>query len=44
MPTWNGAVLKLSDIMKAKSAQIQHQIVMDFYVSGFNILKKYFKF
>ena len=44
IPTWNGAVLKLSDIMKAKSAQIQHQIVLDFYVSGFNILKKYFKF
>jgi len=42
-PNWNGAVLKISDIMKAKSAQVQHQIVKDFYESGLNILSPHFK-
>lgn len=41
-PNWNGAVLKLSDIMKAKSAKVQQQIVKDFYESGFKILSPHF--
>ncbi len=43
-PNWNGAVLKLSDIMKVKSAKVQQQIVKDFYDSGFKILSAHFKF
>ncbi|NOR87897.1 MAG: hypothetical protein GQ527_09830 [Bacteroidales bacterium] len=42
-PKWNGAILKLSDIMKVKSAKVQQQIVKDFYESGFKILSPHFK-
>jgi len=43
MPNWNGAILKQSDILKVKSASVQHQIVQDFYQSGIKILSQYFK-
>jgi len=41
-PKWNGAVLKLSDIQKAQSGQVQHQIVKEFYESGLKILQQHF--
>jgi len=44
MPKWNGGVLKLSDIMKAKSAVVQRQIAHDFFASGLKVIQKHFKF
>ena len=44
MPQWNGAVLTLNDILKVKSAKIQHQMVKDFYRSGLEVLKAQFPY
>ena len=38
MPNWNGAVLKHSEILKAGSADKQHELVKSFYKSGIQIL------
>ena len=44
MPKWDGAVLTLNDILKVQSAQVQHQMVMDFYRSGLEVLKGNFPY
>jgi len=43
MPDWNGAVLKHSEILKADSADSQHELVKTFYQSGIKSLLDYFK-
>ena len=43
MPDWNGAVLKHSEILKADSADVQHELVKSFYQSGIEILIQAFK-
>lgn len=43
-PQWNGAVLTLNDILKVQSAQVQHQMVKDFYRSGLEALKAHFPY
>ena len=43
MPEWNGAILKHSEILKARSATGQYELVKSFYNSGIGILLDYFK-
>ena len=38
MPNWNGAVLRHSEILKANSADEQHELVKSFYQSGIKML------
>jgi hypothetical protein len=38
IPDWNGAILRHSEIIKAGSANAQHQLVKSFYQSGIKIL------
>jgi len=40
MPTWNGGILKLSEIINSKTNQ--YELVKDFYRSGLDTLKDYF--
>ncbi len=44
MPKWNGAILTLNDILKVQSAEVQHQMVKDFYRSGLETLKAHFPY
>ena len=43
IPDWNGAVLKISDILNEKTAVKQHQMVYDFFVSGLDALLPFMK-
>ncbi|NOR75713.1 MAG: hypothetical protein GQ525_11205 [Draconibacterium sp.] len=43
MPDWNGAVLKLSEILKQKLAQEQHEMVKSFFTQGIEIVKRHLK-
>jgi len=40
MPGWNGAVLRLSDILKHDSSQSQHETVLSFFKSGIRIIRE----
>lgn len=41
MPNWNGGVLTLSEILQAKTAHDQYELVKAFYQSGLNTLMSY---
>lgn len=41
MPIWDGAVLRLSDILRTDSAKEQHAIIKSFYSEGLKVLSKY---
>ncbi len=43
IPNWNGAVLKLSEILKQKSAQEQYEMVKAFFTQGIKIVKRHLK-
>ncbi|MFW6290262.1 MAG: hypothetical protein ACOC0R_04775 [Mariniphaga sp.] len=43
MPEWNGAVLKLSEVVADKNAEVQFQMVKTFFESGAQQLIDYFK-
>lgn len=43
MPNWNGAVLRHSEIVKANSADEQHELVKSFYQSGIKMLMQAFQ-
>jgi len=43
MPVWNGAILDVSEIVKASSANKQYQMVKSFFISGMNTVTSYLR-
>ena len=43
MPNWNGAVLKLSEIIQKETPEEQYNLVKSFFESGLNILREKLK-